>query len=184
MKQLSGLVVLFAIYLSAPAMAHHVSNHKDKQVETQTSQPGYARMTVAVAASNIEIEFYTQTVNVLGFNGVAESPEQKALLQDSVAWLSRPENIFAFPEKAACHTIVAEVNSVIIDGKTKAGDNTSPEFDGYYIFECDTPSELDEITVKLFDQYDSFKEIQVKRMGAGSAAYVTLTAEQNRLELK
>ena len=113
MKQLSSLAALLAICLSAPAMAHHVSNHKDKQIETQTSQPGYGRMTVAVAAGNIEIEFYTQTVNVLGFNGAAESPEQKALLQDTVEWLSKAENIFALPEDAACHTIVAEVNSEI-----------------------------------------------------------------------
>ncbi|MBN4073733.1 DUF2796 domain-containing protein [bacterium AH-315-E07] len=185
MKHLISISALLVVCFSAPLMAHHVSNHQDDQVEAETSQPGHGRMTVAAVAGSVEIEMYTQTANVLGFEGAPKNAEQKTVLTDAIAWLSKAENVFEFPADANCNAIVAEINSVIVDGKTKAGDKKSPEFDGYYVFDCGDASKLDEIKVKIFNQYKSFEEIQVKRVGGGdSATYVTLTPKKNTIKLK
>jgi len=180
-KQLVSIFLLFSLCITSAAMADHVS---DDEVDDILLTKGHARMIVSVSGSSVEIELYTPTINVLAFEGMPGNESQQAEFDETVAWLTEADNVFTVADAAKCTVIVAEVNFSIIDGKAQADKAKLVEFDAYYVLECQEPSELDQITINLFEKYSAVKEIFTKRQSTGKIKRGKLSSTNTSISLQ
>ena len=180
MKQYVVILSLITLCFSSQLLAHHVAGHK---IDDMPLTKGHARIVVALSGSSLEIELYTPTINVLGFAGKPDNKEKKKTLDDALAWLNNANHVFSLPEAAGCTAVVGEINSPIIDGKGKSDNTKLPEFDGYYVLECETPSKLNQIKVNLFSKYPTIKEVFSKIQDSGKTKRVKLTPATDILML-
>ncbi len=180
-KQLVSIFALFSLCVANVTMADHVS---DDKVDDILLTKGHARMVVSVSGNNIEIELYTPSTNVLNFSGVPSNESQQAELDEAVAWLTEVDNVLTLVDAAKCTAVVAEVNSSIIKDKTKTNNVESFEFDAYYVLQCEEPSELDQITINLFEKYPAVKEIFTKRQGVGKIKRGKLSSTNTGISLQ
>lgn len=180
MKRFVVIASLITLCFSSQLLAHHVAGHK---VDDMPLTKGHARLVMSLSGSNLEIELYTPTINILDFDGKPGSDQEQSALDDALAWLNSANEVFTLPKAAACVAIVSEINSSIIDGKGKSANAKLPEFDGYYVMECEKPSELDQIKVNLFGKYPAIKEIFSKVQGAGKTKRDKLTPANDNLML-
>ncbi len=180
-KQLVSIFSLFFLCMASAAMADHVS---DDKVDDILLTKGHARMIVFVSGSSIEIEFYTPTINILTFEGMPGNELQQAEFDEAVTWLTEADNVLTVADVAKCTAVVAEVNSSIIDSKTKTDKAKLVEFDAYYVLECQEPSELDQITINLFEKYPAVKEIFTKRQGVGKIKRGKLSSTNTGISLQ
>ncbi|MEM9640057.1 MAG: DUF2796 domain-containing protein [Pseudomonadota bacterium] len=68
---------------------------------------GVGELNIAIDGTTVAIEFFAPGADIVGFEYQAESAEDRALIDDAVATLARPLELFVMPAAAECTVIEA-----------------------------------------------------------------------------
>lgn len=75
--------------------------------ETGAHEHGVGQLDIAVEGSEIAMELRAPGADIVGFEHMAESAEDRAAVEKSIALLEHPLDLFAFPAAAGCAVTTA-----------------------------------------------------------------------------
>ena len=140
---LSFLVAL----LASPALA-------DETRELGSHEHGAATLQVAVEGESVTMALEVPGEDIVGFEHVPETDEQKAAVEAERKRLSDPTALFVLPEAAGCEVASAEVEL------HQEGDHNA--FEAEYALTCSDTGAIAAIETRLFELYPSLEEIDVE----------------------
>ncbi len=92
MKHTLSVVALLA---ACPALA-------DETRQMEAHEHGVAALNIAFDGETVAIEFMAPGADIVGFEYEAETEEDRAAVDEAVATLARPLDLFVLPDAAAC----------------------------------------------------------------------------------
>lgn len=105
----AGSVALLSMTLSSlPAIAA-----TERQLDSH--EHGHAQLNMAISGREVLIELITPAANVIGFEYVPKSEEDKMAVSKGTEQLTRGEQLFTFDSGAECSLLTAEVESALLD---------------------------------------------------------------------
>ena len=147
-------VSLLAGALSAQAQHRELGAHEH----------GRGTLNIAVEGNRISMELEVPGADIVGFEHVAKTRQQKAAMEKAQKQLLAPQSLFKFSNSAQC--TVNSANVELEDGghdgdkkaEEKAGEEHShSEFHAQYTFDCRAPASL---TAIEFDYFRAFAGAQ------------------------
>ena len=183
--------------------------HSDDTQLTQTRSAevhahGNASLAIVLEGSLITAEFDTPLYNILGFEHVAETPEQKAAVLKAESVLSTDASLIVFSSEAGC-SITSETNSVNLNLESREDADNHDEHDNddhhednhdehgeeethkdviiQYKYQCQRPKALKNVTVNLFESFKNLTEIELVYLGPNTQKQVELNATKPRMDL-
>lgn len=183
---------LMTIFLASTAIAEDT-----RQLDAH--EHGVGALDIAIAGTTIVMEFHAPGADIIGFEYVPESAEDRAAVDAAVATLARPLDLFVVPAEAAC--VVEEANAELEteedhddhddhsdhghddhddhaeddghdDHDDHAEEASHTEFHAAYTLTCDNPTALTEINFAYFDMFENALEVEVQIItGAGAQAF-------------
>ncbi|MDC1311559.1 DUF2796 domain-containing protein [Burkholderiales bacterium] len=151
---------------------------------------GMSDLTIAIEGTEIEIEFESPAINIVGFEYQAQSPNDINSVKEAVISLNDHNAVFTFSD-TTCRLIDSSVNvtgvlgDVHDDHDAHEEQNTDAHSDvaAAYHFNCDDLSRLSEIQVHLFRMFPGIDEIRTMWLKEGKQGAVNLTAESPTVKL-
>jgi len=125
---------------------------------------GQAELLVAIDSRLMQIEFHSPAFNLLGFEHPPRNLQETEQLANAAQLLEQGDVLFSLPHQAGCK--LQKVDTQIPFGQASAKDHEAhtaeahADFSGHYLFDCQTPKELRQFKVKLFDLFPLIGEIQ------------------------
>jgi len=92
--------LLFAAMVALP-----VSAEETRQLDSH--EHGVGELNIAFDGSEVAIELHAPGADIVGFEYEAESAKDRAAIDEAVAILARPLDLFGLPEDAACSVVRA-----------------------------------------------------------------------------
>lgn len=92
------------VFLGASAV------HAEETRQLEAHEHGVGQLNIAIDAQQIAIELHAPGADIVGFEYAAQSSEDRAAVDDAVARLARPLDLFGFPEAAACGVVEARAS--------------------------------------------------------------------------
>lgn len=143
----------FAALVSGPAIAEDA-----RQLDAH--EHGVGKLDIAFEGNQVAMEFHAPGADIVGFEYVAESAEDRAATDGAIESLSRPLRLFALPEAAGCSA--AQVAVELESEKEHEGGAGHTEFHTEYLLTCADPSAISSITFAYFDAFPSALEVEVQ----------------------
>jgi hypothetical protein len=84
--------------------------HAEDTRQLDAHEHGVGQLNIAIDATQIAIELHAPGADIVGFEYAAQSSEDCATVDDAVARLARPLDLFGFPEAAACGVVEARAS--------------------------------------------------------------------------
>ncbi len=114
MKKELGIAASLVSLCVAPALAD------DEKRELGAHEHGHSALNIAIEGERIEMELIAPGADIVGFEHVAESAEDKAAVEQAEATLGEPLSLFVFSADAGC---AVESASVEIEGEEHHDDH-------------------------------------------------------------
>jgi len=175
--------------------------HSDNAEVTRTRSAevhahGDASLAIVLDGSLITAEFDTPLYNILGFEHVAETPEQKAAVLKAESVLSNGASLIMFNSEAGC-SIIGETGSVDLNLENHEDADSHDEDDHdeheeeethkdvvvQYKYQCESPKALKNVTVNLFESFKNLTEIELVYLGPNTQKQAELNATKPRMDL-
>lgn len=169
--------LLFAVFAAAPLLAQE-TRHLDAH------EHGVGQLDIAFEGNQIAIELHAPGADIVGFEYAAESAEDRAAVDEAVAILARPLDLFIMPEAAACSVVQASASLESEEGheeehtgevheENDEEDHAGhTEFHAEYLLTCADPTALSKITFAYFDAFSNALELEVQAISdTGSTAF-------------
>lgn len=142
----------------------------------------------------LQIQFESPAANILGFEHIAKSPEQRKAVRQVEIILKQPDLLFSFVG-ADCQAKITEVDLSGVVGNEQHGHehhNHSAEHDegghseisARYNFICNNPEKLDSISVLLFKQFPGIEKIDALWITETKQDAVSLTSSSSAVFLR
>lgn len=199
---LPAALLLGSALAAMPAAAEHR--------EHGAHEHGIGKLNVVLEEHDLHIELDSPAANLVGFEHAPHTAEQEKVLNQAVSRLKHGADLFALPRAAACRLESAALESPLFEGETAEHHETPPhheehegahphgeghaQHDGgeeaghghadiraHYRFHCDNPSQLDGMTVRLFELFPGTGELEVQLLTPGKQGAAELTAGNPRL---
>ena len=161
---------------------------------------GVGQLNIAFDGQQIAMEFHAPGADIVGFEYQPESAEDRAAVENAVATLARPMDLFMISEAAGCSVIqaTAGLESEADDHEghdhdehahddhadkdehahdedaheDHANEATHTEFHAEYFLNCADPAAVSEITFAYFETFPNALEVEVQIISdAGATAY-------------
>ncbi|MCB1813006.1 MAG: DUF2796 domain-containing protein [Candidatus Competibacteraceae bacterium] len=155
---------------------------------------GTANLNIAVDSNDILLEFISPAVNIIGFEHLPNNAEQQHVLDDAVALLHNPAQLFALPSAAGCSVTLAELVSDLLPEHEEAHEHEDitngqqgeehlahAEFHASYQFSCTDPAQLNAVELTIFIRFPGLEKINVQFIGTSGQLGAELTPAQPRL---
>jgi hypothetical protein len=154
---LSLVVALSSGGVYADDHKHEAESHE----EHGAHEHGAATLSLATGAEGLEIMLESPAANIVGFEHAASTDEDKKKLADAKAKLEVGADLFSINPEAECTLKSAEVVSALLGNAEKAQDGeTHNDMDVTWAFACAKPTELKEVTTKLFAAFpEGFQKV-------------------------
>ncbi|MCW8128024.1 ZrgA family zinc uptake protein [Microbulbifer halophilus] len=143
---------------------------------------GEARLDIAAEADSVYIEFESPAANLVGFEHAPQNSPQRRALRQAARTLAGAEDWLRFAG-ADCHLQEAGVEAPHGE-KEETRHRAHFSFHASYHFQCDNLAQLDSVAVALFASFPGIHEIAVQWLAPGRQGAVSLTAQDNELQLK
>ncbi len=173
---------------------------------------GHGALSIAFEGDRIAMQFEAPGADIVGFEHTAETAEDRAAVEDAVAQLARPADLFAFPEEAGCSVTEAGVE---LHGEEAAADadhageahdeeghgddahaeghghaegeghdaGTHSEFHAEYMLACADIGSVTAIEFPNFEVFPNAEELEVQMIGDRGATAVTVERGAPRIDL-
>ncbi|MGJ8617300.1 MAG: zinc uptake protein ZrgA [Sulfitobacter sp.] len=174
---------------------------------------GVGQLDIAFDGKQIAIELHAPGADVVGFEYVAESAEDRAAVDAAVATLARPLDLFALPASAGCSVVQAsasleseEEHEDHADHGDEAHDHEEhadngpgdedhahedhteeaghTEFHAEYLLNCADPAEATLITFAYFDTFPNALELEVQVITDQGATAFEVERDAPTLDLR
>ncbi len=161
---------------------------------------GVGQLNIAFDGQQIAMEFHAPGADIVGFEYQPESAEDRAAVENAVATLARPMDLFMISEAAGCSVIqaTAGLESEADDHEghdhdehahddhadkdehahdehaheVHADEANHTEFHAEYLLNCADPAAVSEITFAYFEVFPNALEVEVQIISdAGATAY-------------
>lgn len=137
--------------------------HEEGHEQHGAHEHGVATLSIAAGDEGVEIMLESPAINLVGFEHAASTEEEKQKLADAKAKLEAGAGLFTMNSEAECSLKEAKVTSALLgnaeeseeehaDHEHEAGE-THSDMDVSWSFACSKPSELHEVSVKLFSAF-------------------------------
>ena len=149
--------LLAASSLASAAFASgdgHDHDHGEEARELGAHVHGHGTITIAIEGDAVVMELGLPGASTVGFEHMPESDEQRAMVNDAIATLSDPMNVFAIPAEAGCTVTEA--------GAELHQDGTHNEFEVEYAMTCADTGALTSIDTMLFERFDALEELEIE----------------------
>ena len=188
---------LYVLALSAITATSAVAE-ETRQLDAHVH--GVGQLDIAFDGQQIAMEFHAPGADIVGFEYQPESAEDRAAVENAVATLARPMDLFMISEAAGCRLIQATAGLETEEDDHEGHDHdehahddhgdkdehahdehahdehadeaTHTEFHAEYLLNCADPAALSEITFAYFDVFPNALEVEVQIISdAGATAY-------------
>ena len=188
---------LYVLALSAIAATSAVAE-ETRQLDAHVH--GVGQLDIAFDGQQIAMEFHAPGADIVGFEYQPESAEDRAAVENAVATLARPMDLFMISEAAGCSVIqaTAGLESEADDHEghdhnehahddhadkdehahdehaheVHADEANHTEFHAEYLLNCADPAAVSEITFAYFETFPNALEVEVQIISdAGASAY-------------
>ena len=145
-------------------------------------------MNLAIEGNALEIELESPAHDIVGFESMPKTVEQRDSVKRAVAILEKGGALFRFSPGAGCALQEAEVETPLAEAAHDkeshghAEEEEHSEFHAHYRFRCAQPDRLKSVEVLLFDAFRSMREIELGATLPGGQRAATLTRRSNRFD--
>jgi hypothetical protein len=169
------LYVLFAMTM-LPITAYAGTHHHDKHTHSQKAHVhGISQIKLAIGESSIEIQFVSPANNIVGFEHIAKTNEEKTQVQHAKAILLKSNSLFRF------HGTYCQPESSVVNVHALLESQAShKEVSAQYRFSCDSTELLNNIEFKLFEHFPIISKIDVQWISETNQGMSILSPSKNR----
>ncbi len=129
---------------------------------------GVALLDVAVDGSTLSLHLDSPLDNLVGFEHAAYNPGQKAALDQMVAQLNRPDELFITTPSAGCKAQAPKLVSAVLEPASKTSaphGHVHADMDADFVFQCAAPQNLHGMDVKLSALFPRTHKVTVQIAG-------------------
>ena len=159
--------------------------HAQEPRQLDAHEHGVGQLNIAIEGTNVAMEFEAPGADIVGFEYEATSVDDRARIDQAVARLASPLDLFALPVAAQCVAMEANV-ALKGDDHEKHEDHedeqhqddhaeaevSHTEFRADYVLTCATPDAITAIEFAYFDQFPNAQELDVQVItDQGASAY-------------
>ena len=174
------LALPFALLPFAMAHAAPEHDHEHEHGSLGAHEHGVGRLDVALEGRTLEFELDSPAMNIVGFEHLATSAEDKAKVAAAKEILLKPHALFSVPEAAECNVVAQKLESPLFGDKpdadadhdhdhdhaNKAGEpeeHEHSEIHGTYKFTCKVPAVLKTLDLtQIFKSFPGTQKLQVQ----------------------
>ena len=195
----TGLALLaIGMGFALPALAQSPAQD-DPQRQLGAHAHGLGKLTIAIEKRTVEMEIEAPGSDIVGFEHVAKTPEQKAAVTKARALLAKPLALFKMPDAAGCKVASAKVK-VVVGGdhehghgrgkaakvsKDKEAATPHSEFHAEYKLTCAKPELLQAIEFDYFKTFPGAQALDVSIIGGkGEQSKHKVSRDKPTLALK
>lgn len=159
---------------------------------------GTGALNLAVETDEIEIELISPGHDLVGFEHVPRSSEEKAAVENAIATLRDGAGLFVFPAAAGCRLEEAKVETGMAETGYEEGHKeghghghepgdgsrgeTHAEFRAHYRFHCEAPTRATHLDVKLFERFPGIEQLNARVISASGQSALELAPAAARLK--
>lgn len=161
---------------------------------------GHGRLDVAIEGQTVELHLISPGADIVGFEHMPETAEDKAAVVAAMAILEDGSKLFLFPAGAGCRLAEVDVDSTQAgeghgdhekhedhEKSSKHDDDheheTHAEFQAQYHFHCEHADRVTHIDVKFFEHFPATRELDVQTISLKGQGAQELTPTSARLNL-
>lgn len=192
--------------LATPTLAEEV-----RQLDSH--EHGVGELNIAIDGTAVVMEFHAPGADIVGFEYTAESAADRAAIDDAVATLAKPLELFVLPAAAECSVVQASAeleSEEAHDEHHEAGHDDDhghehhehgedhadahdddhaneaehTEFHAEYTLTCGKPDALSEITFAYFETFENARELEVQIVSGSGAQAFEVPREDPTLDLR
>lgn len=180
--------------------------------ESGAHEHGVGKLNIAVDGDTIAMEFHAPGADIVGFEYEAESAEDRAAIDDAVATLAKPTDLFVFPAAAECSVTKASAGleseeehdeGEKHDDHDKHGHEEHADGDGHddhdehaeaeashtefraeYMLTCGNTDALSGIEFAYFETFENAIELEVQIVTASGAQAFDVERDAPSLDLR
>lgn len=183
-----AVLFLLACSAAAPIQAQEPRHH-------EAHEHGGGQLNVAVEQNSLMIDLSLPAMNVLGFEHPAHDQSERDQITRAADLLRNGMELFVPTPAAKCVLTLVEVESALLGNAEHHDDAAGHEeeheheeehadFDVSYQFNCEVPSQLQRLTLGLFERLPGTHHLRTQVITPGGQTGVELTDENPVLELK
>lgn len=196
--------LLSLLTLSAMA-ATPVFAQETRQLDAH--EHGVAQLDIAMDGQQIAMELHAPGADIVGFEYAAESADDRAAVDNAVAALARPLDLFVLPDAAGCSVVQAAAgleSEEDHDGEAEDHDEHAKddhddhkddhddheeqaghtEFHAEYLLTCTDPDAATDITFAFFDAFPNALEVEVQLISDTGAKSFEVERDTPTLDLR
>ena len=144
---------------------------------------GAASLDIAVDSSLVTINFSGPLDNLIGFEHMPETAQQKMLVSAMKARLSKPAPLFHFTSTAQCSVQSVKLTSLVLGDKPESGEPAGhADVDAEFVYNCAQIKNLQTIKVMLFDFYPNLHKIKVVMVSERGQTAAELSADKRAIK--
>jgi hypothetical protein len=174
-----------AILVTLPAFAEQAAH---RQLGPHVH--GQGTLDIAIEGNKIEMELIAPGMDIVGFEHVATTDDQKAAVEKAKAKLTDVLSVFKLPTAAKCKTDTANVESRKEthqpgekDDDDKPGEPQHSEFHATYTITCDAPESVTGLDTDYFADFAGGQLLNVNVTTPKGQTQAQMTREKPTLDL-
>lgn len=175
MNRHSVLAIAALLSCLAPAFGQTTPQPADTR-QLGAHEHGAAKLNIAIEGNKVSMELDTPGDDILGFETVAKTPEQMAIVAAAEKTLSKPADLFVMTAAAGCTATDAKV-------EIKAGDGGHSDIEAAYTFSCSAPDKLTDVDLKFFKAYPKARKMTVSVITPKGQLQVEATPDKPKISL-
>jgi hypothetical protein len=180
---LASASISLGTMICAPARAEEFEQHG-------AHEHGKITINVALEKQELSIELDAPAVNVVGFEHVPRTAQEKAAVASAAALLKSESGLFGMPDEARCHLNGSQINGPHWekddghDGDHEHADahEQHADYEASYNFKCEAPAQLGWFEPWLLDKLPNVHEARINLITAtGQRSQVVSRAHERVL---
>ena len=159
--------LLLGVFLNAVVSSSAAFAEETRQLDSH--EHGVGELNIAVDGSTVAIELHAPGADIVGFEYVAKSFDDRLTVKKALKSLSHPLELFLLSDPAECRVTEAEAHLETEGGHDDHADHDDhaegpvhSEFHATYTLVCNNLSALTEITFAYFDAFENALELEVQ----------------------
>lgn len=164
---------LHAIALAALAVNGAIADESNVSRRHGTHAHGVATLNIAQQGSEVSLELESPAVNLVGFEHVPTSEEERKAVEQALTILKDGDRLFHFSPSADCRLAESRIDTPLTEQEsTHEHGDSHADIVAEYHFTCARPGELQQLNLRLFQTFPATEELEVQYLtdkGAGAA---------------
>jgi len=181
--------LFLGVFFNAVVSSSAAFAEETRQLDSH--EHGVGELNIAVDGSTVAIELHAPGADIVGFEYVAKSFDDRLTVKKALKSLSHPLELFLLPDPAECRVTEAEahletegVHDDHADHDDHAEGPVHSEFHATYTLVCNNLSALTEITFAYFDAFENALELEVQLLTASGAQAFEVKRTNPTLDLR